>query len=180
MDFTKPIYVTLTPEEVSVTLDFVARMREDKITHKVRDKMFDINNTSEGINILGHLGEMAAGRVLNLPVDTEVRTGGDAGYDLTLDGQTIQVKTSTLKSLIFNASHLFTADLAILVQFIGQDKKEAEKDPRFIVHGWIDKEQFLDIHYKKNFGYGVRLVVDSNKLSPLDSLINKMEYKNGN
>jgi hypothetical protein len=169
----QPIFVTLEPEEVQVTLDFIKRMREDKVAHDVADKMFDINNTSEGINIIGHLGEMAVGKVLQVPVDTEVRTGGDDGNDLHYLGNTIQVKTSTLKSLIFNHPRLFKSDLAVLVQFIGADKRKAEDDPRFVIWGWMERKEFLDKHYTRNFGYGNRLVVDAENLLPLDMIEEK-------
>jgi hypothetical protein len=166
-----PVLVTLTPEEVEQSLDFIKRMREDKVKHNVTDKMFDRNNTSEGINIIGHLGEMAVGRLLNTAVDMEVRTGGDDGNDLTHQGKTVQVKTSTLKSLIFNAAHLFKSDIAILVQFIGKDKTESWKDPRFLVWGWISRKEFMANHYTHDFGYGERLVLDFNNLTNIQSLM---------
>lgn len=162
--------VTLTDEEVAQTLDFIKRMRKDKDQFNVTDRMFDRNNTSEGINILGHLGEMVVGRLLGVPVDMEVRTHGDDGHDLYLGSTTIQVKTSTLKSLIFNAPGLFKSDVAVLVQFIGKDKKESWKDPRFIVHGWVDRETFMENHYLHDYGYGTRLVLDSELLQTLDTL----------
>jgi hypothetical protein len=166
----EPTLVTLTDEEVQQSLDFIKRMRKDKVKHNVTDKMFDRNNTSEGINIIGHLGEMAVGRVLQTPVDMEIRTGGDDGNDLTHNGKTIQVKTSTLKSLIFNAAHLFKSDIAILVQFIGKDKTESWKDPRFLIWGWVSREEFMTKHYTHDFGYGERLVLDFNHLENLEQL----------
>jgi hypothetical protein len=163
--------VTLTAEEVQLTLDFVARMREDKVAHRVVDRMFDRNNTSEGINIIGHLGEMAVGKLLGIPVDMEVRTGGDDGNDLFYGDTSIQVKTSELRSLIFNAEHLFKSDVAVLAQFIGKNKRESWKDPRFIIWGWVTKDYFLSNYYKHDFGYGTRLVLDASDLSPIDSFI---------
>jgi hypothetical protein len=163
--------VTLTEEEVQLTLDFVKRMREDKVAHRVTDRMFDRNNTSEGINIIGHLGEMAVGRLLDVPVDMEVRTGGDDGNDMFVGETSVQVKTSELRSLIFNAEHLFKSDIAVLAQFIGKDKKESWKDPRFIIWGWVTKDFFLSNYYKHDFGYGVRLVLDATELNPIDSLL---------
>lgn len=168
----KPVYVTLTETEVAQTLDFIKRMREDKVKHGVTDRMFDRNNTSEGINIIGHLGEMVVGRVLGLPVDMEVRTGGDDGHDMHQGDTTIQVKTSELKSLIFNAKHLFKSDVAILVQFIGKNKKESWKDPRFIVLGWISREEFLNKYHTHDFGYGTRLVLNADELLPIQQLMN--------
>jgi hypothetical protein len=167
----QPLPVTLTPEEVQQTLDFVARMREDKVANNVTDRMFDLNNTSEGINIIGHLGEMAVGKVLNLPVDMEVRTHGDDGNDLMLNNTGIQVKTSELQKLIFNAPRLFKSEIAILAQFVGADKRNAQADPRFVLWGWVDRKEFLTSYYTQNFGYGDRLVLDAPYLHPLDSLL---------
>jgi hypothetical protein len=167
----QPIPVTLTPEEVQQTLDFVEAMRVDKVKHGVVDRMFDTNNTSEGINIIGHLGEMAVGKVLGIPVDMEVRTGGDDGHDMHLGKFSIQVKTSTLDKLIFNAKHLFKSDVAILVQYIGKDRQKAAEDPRFVIWGWIEREVFLKEYYPVDYGHGTRLVYDAIYLHTLDDLV---------
>jgi len=89
------------------------------------------------------------------------------------NGTTIQVKTSQLKSLIFNAARLFKSDIAILVQYVGNDKTKSEQDPRFKIWGYIDKETFLSNHYKKDYGYGERLVMDVQDLHPIEELIEK-------
>lgn len=166
----QPLPVVLDDAEVQQTLDFVEAMRVDKVAHSVVDRMFDQKNTSEGINIIGHLGEQAVGKVLGLPVDTEIRTGGDAGYDMTITGKTAQIKTSTLPRLIFNAKHLFSAEIAVLVQFTGKNRREADKDPQFTIWGWVEREEFLKNYYNEDFGYGLRLVMDAPYLHPLDSL----------
>lgn len=169
------IEVTVTQERVQETLDFVKAMRLAKEQHNVEDKMFDINNTSEGINIIGHLGEQAVGQALGFHVDTTVMVGGDDGSDMTANGTTIQVKTSQLKSLIFNAPWLFKSDIAIMVQFVGADKTRSWEDPQFKIWGYVDKQTFLSNHYKKNYGYGERLVMDVDGLTPIEelSIINK-------
>lgn len=167
----QPIAVDLTPEEVQETLDFVAAMRKDKVSNSVTDMMFDIGNTSEGINVIGHLGEQAVAKVLGIKADTTVLTHGDVGHDLYLGDATIQVKTSTLAMLMFNSAPLFKSDVAILVQFIGEDKKHAEDDPRFRVWGYVERKEFLRDHYKIDHGYGVRLAMDATNLQPLEFLV---------
>ena len=166
------IEVTVSPERVQETLTFVKAMREAKQKHNVTDRMFDRNNTSEGINIIGHLGEQAIGQAIGITVDTTVMIGGDDGSDMTHDGMTIQVKTSQLKSLIFNAPWLFKSDIAIMVQFVGNDKTKSEEDPKFKIWGYIDKATFLANHYKKDYGYGERLVMDVDQLKPIEELAN--------
>lgn len=175
----KPVPVTLDSDEVAQTLDFISRMRVDKVAHHVQDKMFDINNTSEGINIIGHLGEMAVGKVLGLSVDMEVRTGGDDGHDMRLGSTTIQVKTSTLPKLIFNASHLFVSEVAILAQFVGEDKTKSHEDPKFLLHGWITRKSFMKYFYRYDFGYGERLIVDAPLLDPLSELLEEYAITTG-
>lgn len=164
------IEITLTKEEVQKSLDFVKAMREVKQKYQVTDRMFDRNNTSEGINIIGHLGEMAVGRALGSPVDMTVKIGGDDGNDMVINGKTAQVKTSQLKSLIFNAPWLFKSDIAVLVRYVGADKTRSWEDPRFEVLGYIDRDTFLANHYKRDYGYGERLVMDSDKLYPISDL----------
>jgi hypothetical protein len=167
----QPIEVELTEDEVQKSLDFVENMRRDKVHHNVTDRMFDRKNTSEGINIIGHLGEAAVAKVLGLTPDTSVLTGGDDGNDLTLGSTTIQVKTSVLPSLIFNAPELFKSDVAILAQYTGVDKTRSQEDPKFVVWGWIEREVFLVLHHKKDYGYGTRLVMGASMLHSLDSLV---------
>jgi hypothetical protein len=164
------IEVTLSKERVEETLQFVKAMREAKEKHSVTDKMFDRNNTSYGINIIGHLGEQAIGQALGFPVDTTVLVGGDNGSDMVIDGMTIQVKTSQLKSLIFNQLWQFKSDIAILVQYVGEDKTKSEEDPRFVILGYVDKATFKEKHYRKDYGYGERYVMDAQDLIPIESL----------
>lgn len=171
----QPLLVDLDADEVQVTLDFVEALRLDKEKHGVTDRMFDQGNTSEGINVIGHLGEQAVAKVLGLKADTTVLTGGDVGHDLFLGETSIQVKTSTLPQLLFNAKHLFVSDVAILAQFIGESKRSAEEDPRFMIWGWIERKEFMKRYHQENYGYGVRLAVDAQTLSPLDTLIEYIE-----
>lgn len=171
----QPLSVELNDTEVQETLDFVEAMRVDKVDHKVKDMMFDQKNTSEGINIIGHLGEQAVGKVLDIPVDTEVRTHGDAGWDLEYKGLKIQVKTSTLPKLIFNAPRLFSADIAILAQYVGEDRKNAQATPMFRIWGWTTKKEFLEKYYNENYGYGDRFVLDAHELHALDCLEDEVD-----
>jgi hypothetical protein len=165
-----PIEIVLSKEEVAEGLEFVRKVRENKEKHGVRDMMFDLKNTSEGINIIGHLGEVAAANLLGLTVNRDIYVHGDGGMDLELNGTTIQVKTSKLPKMIFNHHLGFSTDIAVLAQYIGEDNRHAEYDPRFLIWGWIDKEGFMEKYYPYDFGYGTRLVVESIQLNPIDKL----------
>jgi hypothetical protein len=164
------IEVLVSPERVKETLEFVKAMREVKEKNNVTDRMFDRNNTSAGINVIGHLGEQAIGQALGFPVDTTVLVGGDNGSDMEVNGTTIQVKTSQLKCLIFNQLWQFKSDIAILVQYIGADKTKSEEDPMFVILGYIDKATFKEKHYRKDYGYGERYVMDAKDLLPIEEL----------
>lgn len=169
--------ITLTAVEMKPVLDFIDNMRQNRENNNVPDRMFDKNNTSKGIDVVGKLGELAVSKLLNLPIDLEIKTRGDKGLDFNLNGITIQVKTSTYESLIFNSMSQFKAGIAILVQFVGEDKQKAEEDPRFIVWGWIDKPSFIKLHYHKNYGYGERSVVDIDALHPISEIEKALPQK---
>jgi hypothetical protein len=117
---------------------------------------------------------MACGKGLGLQVDRTVTPSGDNGHDLsTALGKNIQVKTSTLPQLIFNAPELFVSDYAVLVQFFG-DKQLPHVDSKFSLIGWTTRELFLANHYKHDYGYGIRLVMDADQLQPIEVLINEV------
>ena len=166
----QPITLTLPQERVEQTLDFIRQVVENKKSHQVADKKFDLNNTSEGVNILGHLGEQVVSQILDVPIDLELYEVRDTGIDTTYAGYSAQVKTSTLPKLIFNYPSHFKTDIAILVQYIGANKSKAHEDPRFMLWGWIDHDTFMQDHYTQNFGYGDRLVLDAVALKPLSFL----------
>jgi len=157
--------VYLSPEEIRQSLNFVDLMREDKIKHSVIDKKFDAKNTSYAVNLMGHLGEQAASKVYGGVVDTVVRTGGDDGKDLLINGLRYQVKTSTTNSLIFNSADLFNSDYAILVTLVG-DRTQPHIDSHFVVWGDISRERFMEVFQYKDYGYGKRLVCSCSLLTP--------------
>lgn len=159
--------VTLDQQEIDEALHFVSSMRQDKTDYKVIDRKFDAKNTSWAVNLMGHLGEKAVAKAYKVPVDDRVLTGGDEGYDLIINNKKIQVKTSTLNKLIFNALELFTADYAILVTLIG-DRQQPHINSKFKIWGGISKEDFIQVCYQKNYGYGMRFVCNAEHLTLKD------------
>ncbi len=96
--------IELTEDEIMDSLRFIHRVRQNKKEFDVTDRKFDKNNSSYSVNLMGRLGEVACARFLGLPTDDTVTPSGDNGHDLqTVLGRSIQVKTSTLPQLIFNA-----------------------------------------------------------------------------
>ena len=166
--------VTLTEDEIMDALRFVHKVRENKRIYEVTDKKFDKNNSSYSVNLMGRLGEVAVAKVLGLQVDDSISPSGDDGHDLkTVLGRSIQVKTSTLPQLIFNASYLFISDYAVLVRFIG-DKQLPHVDSKFEIMGWVEREIFLAKHFNHDYGYGVRLVMNADQLKPIEELLNEL------
>lgn len=164
-----PIGVMFTEEEIKKAVDFVDKVTYDKNKNNVFDAKFDKNNTSYSVNLMGRLGEQAAAKVLDVETDDEIRTNGDDGFDLKLDNKTIQVKTSTTSELIFNRLNLFSADYAVLVKLYG-DKKNPHIDSSYYVMGYISKKDFIENHYRKNYGYGDRYVVGLNNMKDISEL----------
>lgn len=166
--------IELTEDEIMDSLRFVHRVRENKKQYEVTDKKFDKNNSSYSVNLMGRLGEVACGKVLGLRVDETITPSGDNGHDLiSAMGKNIQVKTSTLSQLIFNAPELFVSDVAVLVKFYG-DKQLPHVDSKFEVLGWVTRESFLANHYLHDYGYGTRLVMDADQLRPMEELVNEI------
>ena len=168
------IDVELTEDELMDSLRFVHRVREKKKKHEVVDKKFDRNNSSYSVNLMGRLGEVVVAKTLQIQTDDSVTAGGDIGYDLVSHmGKRIAVKTSTLDSLIFNKIEDFTADIAILVKFVG-DKQLPHVDSKFTILGYIDYQTFLDTFHWHDYGYGNRLVVTADKLRPIEEIVNEV------
>ena len=168
------IDIELTLDEVVNAIRFVHLVRENKKQYEIVDQKFDKNNSSYSVNLMGQLGEVACGKGLGLQVDRSVSPSGDNGHDLSTPlGKNIQVKTSTLDKLIFNAPELFVSDYAVLVQFFG-DKQLPHVDSKFTIVGWTTRELFLANHYKHDYGYGIRLVMDADQLQPIEVLINEV------
>jgi hypothetical protein len=150
------------------SLRFVHRVREKKRQHDVVDKKFDRNNSSYSVNLMGRLGEVVVAKTLRIQTDDSVTAGGDVGYDLVSNlGNKIAVKTSTLDSLIFNKIEDFSADIAVLVKFVG-DKQLPHDGGQFFIVGWISRQDFIEYHYVHDYGYGPRLVVDSFVLNRME------------
>jgi hypothetical protein len=168
------IEVTLTEDELIDSLRFVHRVREKKRHHDVVDKKFDRNNSSYSVNLMGRLGEVVVAKTLQIPTDDSVTAGGDVGFDLVSHlGNTIAVKTSTLDSLIFNKIEDFSASIALLVKFVG-DKQLPHDGGKFFIIGWISRQDFIDNHYLHDYGYGMRLVIDGDKLNPIEEYLHEV------
>ncbi len=118
------------------------------------------------IQYAGMLGEVAVAKAIGADVQHAITRGGDGKSDLTVDGNTIQVKTSTHKAtgkerrLIFNNESDFATDWAVSCSIQSASTVE--------IHGFLSKEKFLKHAFTDDFGYGVRSCVVESALSPIE------------
>lgn len=136
---------------------------------KTQRKKIDATQTDEFVSCMGKFGEIAAGRALGAFPNFDITIGGDGGNDLEAWGLTWQIKTSSIKKLIFNNLDEFFSDAAILVHLISGKEKMFEL-PHFHVLGGISKTKFKKHYYKHDFGYGMRAVCDREHLTALDQI----------
>jgi hypothetical protein len=161
--------VEFLPHEVDEVLYWAQEIEDVKRSNNVRNKKFDVNNTDVGVHAIGMLGELAAGRVLGAQPDWEIYLSGDDGNDMTAWGLTWQVKTSSMRKLIFNYESDFVTDAAVLVHHHASKHKVFEH-PVFEVVGGISRKRFMALYYEHDFGYGVRLVVDADDLIGMETI----------
>jgi len=161
--------VEFLSHEVDEVLYWAQEIEDVKRTNNVRNKKFDVNNTDVGVHAIGMLGELAAGRVLGAQPDWAIYLSGDDGNDMTAWGLTWQIKTSSMRKLIFNHESDFITDAAVLVHHIAPKQRVFEQ-PVFDVVGGISRTRFMALCFEHDFGYGVRLVVDGDDLTSMKTI----------
>ena len=161
------VIVTFLPHEVEEVLDWAQEIENIKRINNVRNKKFDLNNSDVGVHAIGMLGELAAGQILGVQPDWEIYLSGDGGNDMSAWGLSWQIKTSSMRKLIFNSENDFVTDAAILVHHLSP-KHQVFDNPVFDVVGAISRSRFFKLCYEHNFGYGFRLVVDADCLTDLE------------
>lgn len=132
------------------------------------------NQSDFAIAYTGMLGEVAVSRVLGTAVNAEVLVAGDGGIDMEMDGQTIQVKTSShpqARYLVFNDEKDFATDWAISCAVQWPASVE--------IKGFIGRERFLKVAEWKDLGFGMRLVVANDQLTPIEQFAEAVEWKRG-
>lgn len=118
------------------------------------------------IHYAGMMGEVAVSMAIGVPIRTEITYGGDSGVDLSFQGQTIQVKTSTHKEtpkprfIIFNSEDDFATDWAVSCSIQSESSVK--------IHGFTSKRKFLLNMTEHDFGYGRRICLDEKHLAPIE------------
>lgn len=158
------------------------RLANARQAHKrkmgVKTKKFD-SATDLQIDYFGLKGEYVVARFLGLDLNMAITTGGDGGVDMTYNGTTIDVKTSTTRDLIFISDGHFKSEIAFLV--IPSDRnalyawlEPAPVDPHITkgkyrfrdmnIVGWATKATLIFLGDVVNYGYGPRKMIRGTKL----------------
>ena len=118
-------------------------------------------------NIYGFKAEFAVARLFGLDAPM-VNVCSDKGVDLWMDDISVDVKFSNKSGgpLIFDSADSFAAMCAVMVG-------RTDDPDEFIISGCVTKSVFLRKHYKHDFGYGERLVMDVADLEPIEWLWRK-------
>ena len=153
-------------------VEFVQTWAKACNAQKTQDKKIDLTQSDEFVACMGKFGEIAAGRALDAYPNFDIMVGGDGGNDLKAWGLTWQVKTSSIRKLIFNSVDEFVSDAAILVHLL-TGKENMFALPHFHVLGAISRNRFNKQHYNHDFGYGMRAVCDLDQLTGLQTIKEK-------
>jgi hypothetical protein len=177
--------IRLSESEVRRCIEWTAEKQAFKQDHEVVDQWYDRKSTSSAVDLMGRLGEIAACHALDLDwataLDWEIRPGGDTGIDCLAYGFKWDVKTSTLDELIFNSKKHFKADIAILVQLIGDRQHPEAQSSVWRVWGVCSKEKFMRDAAEHIYGEGkderTRVKVGNEKLTPLQGFFDHITKK---
>jgi hypothetical protein len=173
---------TLNPEQVKQCQERSALVKPDRHPLSTgRNVIIDKTNDKDGVDLLGWMGELVVSLATGFALDWQLFHGSDPGYDMAVSDFTIQIKTGCGPSLLFKTLDYFSenADVAVLVEYVGNDRRHPETDPRFVVHGWVTRDDFVIKHRIRDFGRGLgpQPYMHKSKMRPLASLIKRGEYE---
>jgi hypothetical protein len=119
-------------------------------------------------DLLGLLGEAAVAELLGVPMNLTESDCGDGGiYDLTINQQTVQVKTSWHNhgGLVFPNRFKCRADVAVLCV----TNKKLQGLVKVV--GWVTREEYRANAVDRDLGMGVCAYLDQYSLRPIQSLL---------
>lgn len=167
--------VRLSDDDLAMLQDVTSRRCYTKSVRAVDTQKFDRTRTDFEIAYFGFMGEVGFARAFCMEPDWSVLVGGDVGYDISVGGNTIQVKTPISKAtrdwFYFNDEERFSAKYGVLCNV-------DDYETSVIIRGAISKEDFIAECVTKDFGYGERVAVNASQLSPMDSLIEAVQSAN--
>jgi len=179
-----PREIRLTDVEVRLAQEWSVAKQNFKRSHRVKDQWYDRNSNSASVDLMGRLGEIAACRALDLDwstvLDWEIRPEGDSGIDFVAFGYKWDVKTSTLSDLIFNSTAHFKADIALLVQLVGDRQRPESEESVWRVWGVCSQAKFLRDCVEHVYDARHRVKVTNNKLVSVDEFFTRLGAGEGN
>lgn len=175
------IDISLTPQEIKRCVDWTAEKQQYKQDRAVVDQWYDRNSNSQAVDLMGRLGEIAAARALELDwsvdLDWNITAGGDTGIDFTAYGYRWDAKTSTLDALIFNSDAHFKADVAVLVQLIGDREHPEAPSAIYRVWGVCSKGKFIKGRVSKNYAGRERVAIPAVEMTPVVDFFDYLRRK---
>ena len=126
-------------------------------------RLNNVKQTRLDANILGFMAEFAVCRLFETD-PPRLNFATDGGVDLWIEDISIDVKFTNHRKngLIFDSFDKFKSRIAILVT------NTPEFDVMEII-GWCSKNDFMQKSYEKDFGYGVRKVLDLERLKSIEN-----------
>jgi hypothetical protein len=175
------IDIVLTPQEIKRCVDWTKEKQQYKQERAVVDQWYDQNSNSQAVDLMGRLGEIAAARALELDwsedLDWNITAGGDTGIDFSAYGYKWDAKTSTLDALIFNSDQHFKADVAILVQLIGDREHPEYEGSIYRVWGVCSKKKFLKDRVAKNYAGRDRVAVTTRSITSVSDFFDYLRRR---
>ncbi len=152
----------------------LARKRQEAKSGGATDRRSDTRLSNIQMHYIGIKGEYAVAKYLGIGFDMRSLTDGDDYGDLLWRGRHIEVKN--LQDWLLFTPGTFLAEVAVLVNPLRErpDRRVTDKPPHaykdVVLRGWITKERFIEHSYVHDFGYGPRLCVRPDRLSPMEDI----------
>jgi hypothetical protein len=160
------LIVDLRAGELTYISVIANRRHENK--RNVRSKKWS-RKTEFGIHYEGVMTEYAVRKHFELGYKDleELYVYGDDGVDVMVCGWSCHVKKSVGNNAVVNQplDDWFTAPVGIFVKILSPTRLE--------ILGCISKKKFEKLATEKDYGYGPRLQVPKEQLSPVDVLVEK-------
>lgn len=161
--------IELTAFDLQYIAMFAERQSVVKIATNATSKKHDRAKSEFELHYIGAMGEYAVSKYSGVPMNEDVHIGGDDGVDFVINGWECHVKTFTYTGrepeFFVDNIDKFTATIGIGTRILSPTRVE--------IIGCISKTKFEQYATIKNYGYGNRLLVPFNFLSPLDVLTAK-------
>lgn len=157
------ITFTLTDYEITHCFDVATRRQNIKVRNRVPLTRVTRTQSSLEVHCQGFCCEWVVGvRMLRVHPNEDIHVHGDGGVDLQVGMCTVQTKSSAKGShLLFNDLSEFSAHIAVFCKF---------QQPNIHVVGWITKEEFTQLCFHRDFGYGDRVAVRPDQLNSPERL----------